>query len=138
MATKTGNKTWAEKLDNGKDPTVGASSRSVSGFPPGSMMLIPTPRQVDDYIRRIPKGKSKTQQEMSADLAAEADADLTCPMCCGLFIRIASEAAHEEMLAGRRNVTPFWRIIPPEATIRKKLAFVLLIDKLREEEGLPV
>lgn len=102
------------------------------------MMLIPTPRQVDDYIRRIPKGKSKTQQEMSIELAEEADADLTCPMCCGLFIRIATEAAHEEMLRGRPNVTPFWRIIPPEATIRKKLTFVPLIDQKRQEEGLPV
>jgi hypothetical protein len=138
MGMKTKNKTWAEKLANGKEPVVGASSRSIGGFPPGSMMLIPTPRQVDDYIRRIPKGKSKTQQEMSIELAAEADADLTCPMCCGLFIRIVAEAAHEAMLAGRPNITPFWRIIPPEATIRKKLSFVPLVDKLREEEGLPV
>ena len=138
MPVKTKKKTWREKLDNGKEPFVGVMSRRVSGVEAGGMMLIPTPRQVDSYIRAIPKGVSKTSQEMSADLAQSAGADVTCPMCCGIFIRIASEVAHEEMLEGTQDVTPFWRIIPPKAPIRKKLEFVPLIDKLRAEEGLAV
>lgn len=138
MAMKSTKKTWKEKLDNGKEPEVGVMNRRVSGVDAGGLMLIPTPRQVDDYIRAIPKCAAKTQQEMAADLAKQAGADVTCPMCCGLFIRIASEAAHEEMVAGKKDVTPFWRIIPPKAPIRKKLSFVPLIDQMRREEGLPV
>lgn len=137
---KSRKKTWQEKLDNGKEPEVGVMNRTIQGVAAGGKMLIPTPRQVDSYIRRIPRGQAKTQQEMSADLAREAGADITCPMCCGIFVRIASEAAHEEMLEGKvsSEVTPFWRIIPPKAPIRKKIAFVELVDELRREEGLAV
>ena len=133
------NKTWHEKLDNGKEPFVGTMNRTVSGVPAGGLMLIPTPRQVDDYIRKIPKGTSKSPQEMGMDLAKAAKADITCPMCVGIFTRISAEAAHEDMVAGILDVTPFWRIIPPKATVRKKLTFgEAIVDQLRKEEGLPV
>ena len=115
-------------------------NRMVGGVPAGGKMLIPTPRQVDSYIRSIPRGASRTSAEMGSDLAKEAGADITCPLCCGIFVRISAEAAHEEMLAGRSasEVTPFWRIIPPKAPIRKKLAFAALVDELRASEGLAV
>jgi hypothetical protein len=125
------NKTWQEKLDNGKQPLVGVMNRAVRGVPAGGMMLIPTPRQVDDYIRSIPKGTEKTQQEMGNDLAKKAGADITCPMCTGIFLRISAEAAHEEMVEGKEDVSPFWRIIPPKANVRTKLTF-------GDAEGLPV
>ena len=102
-------------------------------------MLIPTPRQVDNYIRTIPKGFSKTQQDMGAELAKAAGADITCPMCTGMFLRISAEAAHEEMVAGKKTVTPFWRIIPPKALVRKKLTFGdAIVDEMRKEEGLAI
>ena len=133
------NKTWQEKLNNGKEPYVGVMNRAISGVPAGGIMLIPTPRQVDDYIRAIPKGVSKTQQEMGAELAAKAKADVTCPMCTGIFVRISADAAHEEMSAGKSEVAPFWRIIPPKANIRKKLTFGdAIVDEKRREEGLAV
>lgn len=132
-------KTWQEKLNNGKEPFVGVMNRMVGGVPAGGMMLIPTPMQVDDYIRAIPKGVSKTQQDMGAELAAEAGADVTCPMCTGIFVRISAEAAHEEMVAGKKMVTPFWRIIPPEANVRKKLTFgEAIVDEMRKSEGLAI
>ena len=133
------NKTWREKLNNGKEPEVGIMNRTISGVPAGGTMLIPTPMQVDTYIRSIPKGVSRTPQEMGVDLAKAAKADITCPMCIGMFTRIASEAAHEEMVAGNQDVTPFWRIIPPKATVRKKLSFgEAIVDQLRREEGLAI
>ncbi len=138
MVAKSKKKTWREKLNSGKEAHVGTMNRMIQGVPAGGQMLIPTPMQVDAYIRSIPRGSSKTQQEMSADLAKAAGADITCPLCCGIFIRIASEAAYEEMSEGKPDITPFWRIIPPKAPIRRKLTFVDLVDDLRRQEGLPV
>ena len=132
-------KTWQEKLDGGKEPYVGVMNRTVSGVAAGGLMLIPNPRQVDDYIRTIPKSVAKTQREMGDDLAAAAGADITCPMCTGIFLRISAEAAHEEMLAGKdaSEIAPFWRIIPPKAPVRKKLSFgEAIVDQLRKAEGL--
>ena len=113
-------------------------NRMVQGIPAGGKMLIPTPRQVDTYIRGIPSGESRTTKDMSLDLGRQANADLACPLCCGIFLRISAEAAHEELAAGKATdeVTPFWRMIPPKAPIRKKIAFVALVDDLRAAEGL--
>jgi hypothetical protein len=132
-------KSWQEKLDSGGEAHVGTMTRTISGVPAGGLMLIPTPRQVDNYIRAIPKGTSITPKEMGDALAKDASADISCPMCIGIFTRISSEAAHEEMLAGKEGVAPFWRIIPPKAPIRKKLSFGEgIVDQMRKAEGLSV
>jgi hypothetical protein len=130
-------KSWSEKFHNGKAPVVAPSIRTVSGFPPGSKMLIPIPAQVDGYIRSIPCGESRTIARMGNDLAQSAGADLTCPMCCGLFLRICSEKAFEELQAGSpiESIAPFWRMAPPGANIRKKLSFAVeLIDTMLATE----
>jgi hypothetical protein len=89
------------------------------------MMLIPIPSQVDDYIRSIPFGETRTIEQMATHLANVAEADLTCPMCCGMFLRICSEKAFEEFKAGIPidTITPFWRMAPLGSHIRKKLSF---------------
>jgi hypothetical protein len=110
-------KSWSEKFHNGKAPIVAPSIRTVSGFPPGSQMLVPVPSQIDEYMRSIPSGEDRTPAQMATDLARAAGADLTCPMCCGLFLRICSEKAFEELEAGSlvENITPF---CPKEALVR--------------------
>jgi hypothetical protein len=132
-------KTWTEKFDSGKLPFVAPSNRKISGFPPGSLMLIPVPSQIDAYIRSIPSGEDRTTEQMSRELAQHAGADLTCPMCCGLFLRICSEKAFEDLEAGSpvSAVTPFWRMVPPKAPIRKKLSFGEdFVDAMRAAESL--
>jgi hypothetical protein len=132
-------KTWHEKLDSGAEAHVGTMTRTIRGVPAGGLMLIPHPRQVDNYVRAIPKGTSMSSQEIGDDLAKQAGADITCPMCMGIFLRISAEAAHEEMLAGKKDVAPFWRAIPPKAPLRKKLSFgEAIVDEMRREEGLSV
>lgn len=132
-------KTWTEKFNNGKTPVVAPTNRTISGFPIGSLMLVPTPAQVDDYLRSIPRGQSRTPAEMARDLAHKNGAELTCPMCCGLFVRICAERAFEELQAGAEPsaVTPFWRILPPGQKLRNKLSFdPEVLDSIRKSEGL--
>jgi hypothetical protein len=131
-------KTWTEKYNNGKEPFVAPSIRKVSGFPPGSMMLIPIPAQVDGYIRSIPPGEDRTIEQMSKSLARAAGADLTCPMCCGMFLRICAEKAFEELGSGTtaERITPFWRMVTPKSPLRKKLSFgTELVDTMRAAES---
>jgi hypothetical protein len=131
-------KTWTEKFNNGMVPTVAESTRTVSGFPRGSKMLIPIPSQVDGYIRSIPAGEERNVGQMSTELAQSAGADLTCLLCCGLFLRICAEKAFEDIEAGSpiESVTPFWRMIEPKSPIRKKLSFgVEFVDTMRATES---
>ncbi|HLO98511.1 MAG TPA: hypothetical protein VK171_07945 [Fimbriimonas sp.] len=136
-----GKKTWQEKLAGGKEPFVVTVDRKLGGVSIGDKMLVPSPRQVDDYIRTIPVGVGKTVADMRSELGKQNGADTTCPLCSGIFIRISAEAAQEELAAGKpaSEVTPFWRVIPPKAPVRTKVSFpVWIIDDLRRAEGLPV
>ena len=74
---------------------------------------------------------------MAADLAKAADADLTCPFCCGSFLRICAEKAFEEVEAGQpiESVTPVWRMLPPKSPVTKKLSFDTgLLEAMRAKE----
>jgi alkylated DNA nucleotide flippase Atl1 len=85
------------------------------------MMLIPTPKLVDELIRKIPKGKLATVSELRRKLAADFKADVTCPLTTGIFVRIAAEAAEEDRTHGRKRVTPYWRVVKDDGTFNPKL-----------------
>lgn len=132
-------KTWKQKLESGKQPTVEVAEKAFWGLQPGDKVLIPTPELVDAYVKKIPRGHASDLGEMRATLAKEFGAKTTCPLTSGIFIRIVSEAAHDEMVAGKKaeEITPFWRMIGPKANVRKKLSFDLaIVDQLRAAEGI--
>jgi hypothetical protein len=112
-------KTWVQKLHNGREPEVVTLGRASGGVPAGSRMLVPTPLQVRDYIDAIPAGVTVSVQTLRADLARQFDADATCPLCTGMFLRIVAEAALED---AARPLTPFWRAIEPDSPTAKKLS----------------
>jgi len=134
-------KTWLQKLYNGRKPEVKVLQKSFADIEAGEKMLIPTPQLVDAYIRSIPKGKETTMAQMRKDLAAEYHADKTCPLASGIFLRIVAEAAHEEMLHGKRTskITPYWRIMDEKTTTAKKLTVGMeFLKEQRKKEKLGV
>jgi hypothetical protein len=132
-------KTWFDKLSPDKKPEVKVNEKGFADIPPGSSMLIATPKIVDDYVRQIPKGKAVSLQTMRKDLASEHHAEYTCPVTTGIFLRIVCEAANEQYERGTalKNITPFWRVIDENSTIGKKLSFgTKLLKDQRRKEGL--
>ena len=132
-------KTWADKLSPDKKPEVKRNDKGFADIPPGGIMLIATPKIVDDYVRQIPKGKSVSLQTMRKDLATEFKAEYTCPVTAGIFLRIVCEAANEQLEKGvaLKNITPYWRVVDEHSTIGKKLSFGSeFLKKQREREGL--
>src|SRR5438105_797556 len=100
----SGRRTWREKMDRPQEPRV-------VDAPPGyrhgeGRMLIPAPRQVDALVRQVPEGRLVTAAQIRETLARRHDADFTCPLCTGMFLRIAAEAAAEDEREGRSPVTP--------------------------------
>jgi hypothetical protein len=133
-------KTWQEKLHNIHPEKVEVVDKKFADIPAGASMYIATPMIVDAYIRNIPKGTHTGLQQMRKDLAAEHNAEYTCPITSGIFLRIVSEAAYEEIAAGKpmKNITPFWRMIDSKAPVAKKLSFgIEFISEQRKKEGLP-
>ena len=133
-------KTWQEKLHNNMVLKVEVTDKKFADVPEGATMLIPTGDIVIDYINHIPKGVHTSLQQMRKDLAAEHNAEYSCPVVSGIFLRIVAEAAYEEYLAGKsiKKITPFWRMIDKKAPVAKKLTFGTdFIKEQREKEGLP-
>lgn len=132
-------KTWAEKLNIDRRPVIEKAGKDFAGVKTGQMMLIPTPKIVDAYIRQIPKGIHVDTETIRKDLAAEYHAEITCPLTTGIFIRIAAEAAYEEYEKGTalNKITPFWRVISEKSPAAKKLTFgTKFLKDQRKKEGI--
>ena len=116
-------KTWIEKRDCDKSYKIKPIDKKFADIPEGSKMFIPTPRIIDDYIKHIPFGKLTELSTMRSDLATDYQADKTCPVTTGIFLRIVSEASYEELKSGKgiEEVTPFWRIVNPKSKLANKL-----------------
>src|SRR5438874_11584867 len=67
-------------------------------------MLIPRPLDVDAALRKTRAGQLITTAELRARLARQFGANTTCPLCTGIFVRIAAEAAEEDARAGRKQL----------------------------------
>ena len=117
-------KTWTEKLAASREPKVETLAKRFAGIAPGKRLLVATPLTVRDYIAAIPRGEGRSIQQMRDDLAHRHGADATCPTSTGIFVRIAAEAALEELAQGREphEITPFWRLVPPESPTAHKLS----------------
>ena len=132
-------KTWIEKRDCDISYKIKTIDKKFADIPEGSKMFISTPKIIDDYIKHIPFGKSTELSTMRNDLAVEYQADKTCPVTTGIFLRIVSEASYEELKSGKgiEEVTPFWRIVNSKSKLANKLECgAEFINQQRENEGI--
>jgi len=118
-------KTWLDKLNEKKEPKIKRIDIDFADIPAGSNMFIATPKLVDEYIQQIGIGKRIDIKTLRKDLAIEHNADYTCPVTTGIFLRIVAEANYEKLQSGKRigEITPFWRVIEPKSALAKKLTF---------------
>lgn len=121
MAKKT--KTWAEKYVTRTRPEVKRIDKAFADIPEGGLMLIATPAIIEEYLREIPAGKTVSLSVLRKDLAHQYDAEYTCPVTTGIFLRIVAEAGWDRYLAGEpiERLAPFWRVIEPKSPAAKKL-----------------
>ena len=114
-------KSWREKLaDNKGLPKVGEiCGRMTTRWGTGTM-VIPAPREVDALMKRIPKGKLTTINEIRGALAAKHRVTLTCPITTGIFAWIAAHAAEEALAEGKTRITPYWRTLKTGGELNPK------------------
>ena len=133
-------KTWWQKLYNGRDPKAVILAKPYCGVQAGSKLFVATPLLVKEFIEAIPGGESTTVSRMRDDLAAQWDADVTCPTSTGIFVRIVAEAALEDLANGapENRITPFWRVVDETSPVVAKLSCGReFIRRKRESERLP-
>lgn len=99
-------------------------------------MVIPSPREVDEIMRKVPKGKLITINQIREIVARRHGATLGCPITTGIHARIAAGAAGEDEAEGKKRITPYWRTLKGEGEVNPKYPGGLRAQKRRlESEG---
>ena len=131
-------KTWVEKRENCKEHQIKTIYKTITDMPSGSLMLIPSTKIVDKFVRNIPKGTFVNFKSLRIKLANKFKCDVTCPLTSGIFMRIVSEAAYEEYMSGLRLelITPIWRAVDSNSNLAKKLecGVGFIIEQQEKEE----
>ncbi len=130
---------WTAKLNRDSDPVVKPMPKARIGLKKGDLVLLPSARLVDDFIRAIPKGKSVSLPDLRATMARRHKADGTCPVYLGYRLRTVAEAAFEALERGvaLTKITPIWRVLDEKAPTMKKLSadrVALILGQRRKEE----
>ena len=113
--------TWQEKLNDSKGyPKVEEIKGGMSRKWGIGTVVIPAPIEVDILMRKVPKGKLATINEIRQALATKHYATIGCPMTTGIFAWIAAHAAEEQKQQGKTDITPYWRTLKAKGLINEK------------------
>ncbi len=114
-------KTWQEKLADSKGfPKVCPIDETRSKRWGAGTFVIPAPMEVDELMRRVPKGKLITIDELRKILARRHGATMACPITTGIFAWIAAHAAVEAAAEGKKHTTPYWRTLKTGGELNPK------------------
>ena len=111
---------WRDKLerdDHSKIVQIPAAMEKRFG---SGTMFIAKPLEVDALIRMTKKGMLITVGEIRSKLARDHNADTTCPLTTGIFVRIAAETAEEDLQNGKKRITPYWRVVKDDGSLNEK------------------
>ena len=83
-------------------------------------VAIPAPKEVDEIMKRVRKGKLTTINDIRVKLAKKHGATIGCPITTGIFAWVAAHAAEEAAKGGSKNTTPYWRTLKMGGVINEK------------------
>jgi hypothetical protein len=107
----TSRTSWRAKLEKPREAKLVPVPPKMRKSCGTGVMLIPRPLDVDAAIREVPKRKLAAVNQIRQRLARQCRADVTCPLVTGILVRIAAETAEEDARAGRKRITPYWRVL---------------------------
>jgi hypothetical protein len=114
-------KSWREKLADAKGlPKVEKIEGKLTKKWGAGTVVIPAPAEVDAIMRRVPRGKLITINEIRTRLAAQHGATIACPITTGIFAWIAAHAAEESAASGAKRFTPYWRTLKSGGELNPK------------------
>ena len=114
-------KTWREKLADSKNlPEVKEIAGKMTKRWGEGTVVIPAPTEVDTAMKKIRRGRLTTISLIAESLAEMHDASIGCPVTTGIFAWIASHAAEEAELEGKKRITPYWRTLKSGGELNPK------------------
>ena len=114
-------KSWREKLADSKGlPSVQQVTGKLTKRWGEGSFVIPAPLEVNALMKRVPKGRVVTINELRDALATKHKTDFTCPITTGIFSWIAAHAAAEAETGGAKRITPYWRTLKVGGEVNPK------------------
>jgi alkylated DNA nucleotide flippase Atl1 len=114
-------KTWQEKLADSKDlPKVIEINENQSKRWGTGTCAIPSPKDVNEIMKHVPKGKLLTINNIREMIAQKYNATIGCPITTGIFAWISANAAEEMSAQGKKKITPYWRILKAKGELNSK------------------
>jgi len=129
-------KSWQEKLADDKDlPRVVEITDKMSKRWGTGTVVIPAPREVDEIMKKVPRGKLITINQIRAMLAKKHGASIGCPITTGIFAWVSAYAAAEAAAEGKKDITPYWRTLKAGGELNEKYpgGIEAQATRLREE-----
>jgi len=117
----TKKKDWVQKLKEAKGvpKVVKLTGKAAKKWGRGTI-AIPHPMEVNELMRKVPKGKLVTVNEIREAVAKKHKATVGCPLTCGIFINIAARAAEQEREEGKKDITPYWRTLKSGGVLNER------------------
>ncbi|MEM2100409.1 MAG: MGMT family protein [Thermoproteota archaeon] len=137
---KKQHKSWQEKLmdDKGLPKVVKITGKMSRRLGTGTV-VIPASREVDEIMRKVPKGNVITINRIREILAKRHGTTIGCPIATGIFAWVATNAAEEEAKEGEKDITPYWRTLKSNGELNAKYpGGVARQARLLKAEGLTI
>jgi len=114
---------YQERYDRAGPSSTRVNEKRFADLEAGSMILVPSPQDIESEIARLDEGDTITFGELRVRLTERYGGDGSCPAMTGMHLRIVAELALEALDAGvqAEAVTPVWRVIDPTSPLAAKL-----------------
>ena len=114
---------WQERYETAKPSYQRTNDKKFADLEAGTSILIPSPADIEAEIADIPAKQTISFSQLRQRLAERHEADGTCPVMCGMNLRIVAEVAFEALDAHvpPDHITPVWNVIDPSSNLASKL-----------------
>ncbi len=133
-------KSWKEKLEDSKnfpkilefDPKFPCGrALEKMGAKPGDSVVLAPPLEVNEIMKKVPKRKLITLNEICMKLAKRHKTKYCCTLTTGIFVMTAANATEET-----KSDVPYWRTIKNTGELNQKYpGGAERHKKLLEKEG---
>ena len=119
-------KSAIEHLNSGREPhIIHVIPRGAPGYAEakGGAMVVSSPAEVDQLIRKLEPGEVLTLDDLRAALARRHKVAVACPVSIAIFANMSARAAAARRARGvpQEELTPWWRVLRKGGFLNPKL-----------------
>jgi len=112
---------FSDKLNDEKNfPKIKMIPKNLHKAWDQGKFVLPSPLEVNALMKKVPKGKLTTINELRKKLARKHKITTACSIVRGIFDWIVAYAVEEDFQEGKKRITPYWRTLKSDSRINEK------------------